>query len=124
METQFSVCQLSSTASNSLLSPHSHGVPASFNSDTCTILPSHTGMATALDVQPGLQCLHSHIPHWLPPAHTYDSPLLHMYMLSCTEITVEGNNGYHQEHKFSFFRQFLSYCITPVPLVYIVKSSE
>ena len=34
METQFSVCQLSSTASNSPLSPHSHGVPASFNSDT------------------------------------------------------------------------------------------
>jgi len=29
MKTQFSVRQLSSTASNSLLSPHSHGVPAS-----------------------------------------------------------------------------------------------
>ena len=66
-----------------------------------TILPSHSGMATALDVQPGLQCLHSHIPHWLPPAHTHDSPLLHMHVTSCTATTVEGNNGYHQEHKFS-----------------------
>jgi len=101
METQFSVCQLSSTASNSPLSPHSHGVPASFRSDTCTILSSHTGMATGLDVQPGLQYIHSHIPHWLPPAHTYDSPLLHMHVTSCTATTVEGNNGYHQEHKFS-----------------------
>jgi len=40
METQFSVCQLSCTASNSLLSPHSHGMHDSFNSDTGTILPS------------------------------------------------------------------------------------
>jgi len=60
METQFSVSRLSSTARNSLLSPHSHGVHASFRSDTCT---THIGMATGLDVQPRL-------------AHTYDSPLV------------------------------------------------
>jgi len=55
MGTQFSVRQLSSTASNSPLSPHSHGVPASFKSDTCT---THIGMATGLDVQPRLECVH------------------------------------------------------------------
>ena len=105
METQFSVCQLSSTASNSLLSPHSHGVPASFNSHTCTILSSHTGMATALDVQPWLQCLHSHIPHWLPPAHTHDSPLLHstwhhvqQQQLKETMATTRNTNSHNHSN--------------------------
>jgi len=55
METQFSVSQLSSTASNSLLSPHGHGVHTNFRSDTRT---THIGMATALDVQPRLECVH------------------------------------------------------------------